>query len=273
MPSICEEREFLEKDSASEEILIFDVAGKGWGGRRACCGDRRGNRLRRWLDLCGADRVRSCGSGRDRLGLAGDRRSGLRGPEVGLGCSSNQRIRATPRVEASLKRKRSIASGTRPPPEPLRTSEGVIEIRRIVQWPSRGVHPRGVAAQPGSLCRQSRGFYLRENPLREERSRGPPLIMPANSISRLSFSGVRVASMDWRTSRPIGRPVRRAFFRSSSSSSSGRRMVSVLLIRQHCNTFLKWAAGAGLCWLFVDVVNSFRVKPAKIGPSPYKEGF
>src|ERR1700683_2430328 len=72
--------------------------------------------------------------------------------------------------------------------------------------------------------------YSRENPLRDETSRGPPLITPANSSNGFFSSREREFSTAWRTTRPTGSPVRRDFWRSRSISSCGRRTVIVLLI-------------------------------------------
>jgi hypothetical protein len=55
---------------------------------------------------------------------------------------------------------------------------------------------------------------LHENPLRDETSRGPPLIMPANSSRGLLPSRDRKASKALRTTRPTGSPVRRDTCRS-----------------------------------------------------------
>lgn len=78
--------------------------------------------------------------------------------------------------------------------------------------------------------------YSRENPLRDETSRGPPLITPANSSSGFFSSRERELSTACRTTRPTGNPVRRDFWRSRSIRSGERRTVIVLLICQDCNT-------------------------------------
>src|SRR5216684_95953 len=80
------------------------------------------------------------------------------------------------------------------------------------------------------------GVHPREKPLREETSGGPPLITPAYFLQGCSGSLESAVSRDSRTTRPTGRPVRRDFSRSRSSNSSGRRIVSVLLIVNYCNT-------------------------------------
>src|ERR1700680_3590781 len=65
-----------------------------------------------------------------------------------------------------------------------------------------------------------------ENPLRAERSGGPPLITPAWRRNR--FPPLDLAfSICSRTSRPIGIPVRREVSFSQERSSSVRRIVSV----------------------------------------------
>jgi hypothetical protein len=81
------------------------------------------------------------------------------------------------------------------------------------------------------------GIHFREYPLREERSGGPSFRTPAYFFHAWFPSGCKVASNDSRTTLPMGIPVRLDFSRSLSNNSSGRRIVSVLLIWQYCNTY------------------------------------
>src|SRR6266567_5314799 len=79
-------------------------------------------------------------------------------------------------------------------------------------------------------------IYFLEKPLRDDRSGGPPLIVPAWRINNCFPLRSLAASSLSRTRRPTGMPVTREVSRSHSSISSGRRIVSVLLIWQKCNT-------------------------------------
>src|ERR1700730_10765606 len=76
----------------------------------------------------------------------------------------------------------------------------------LVVFPGQGHQQAGIGD----------GLHPREKPLREERSGGPPLITPAYflqgcSLLSLSLSLESALSSDSRTTRPTGRPVRRAF--------------------------------------------------------------
>ncbi len=95
-------------------------------------------------------------------------------------------------------------------------------------------------SRPVSAIASIWNIYFRENPLRDDKSRGPPLMIPTYFLhggsSFVSGSSDSAFSRDWRTILPAGSPVRRALSRSRSITSLVRRIVSVLLIWQNCNT-------------------------------------
>src|SRR5271165_6082572 len=114
------------------------------------------------------------------------------------------------------------------PPDLLRDLRRPIVI--LVVFPRQSNQKTGVGD----------GLHRREKPFRVETSRGPPLMMPTYFL-QASFllagaSCERPFSTNWRTTRPTGSPVSRAFSRRRSRSSCGSRMLSVLPIRQDCNT-------------------------------------
>lgn len=79
----------------------------------------------------------------------------------------------------------------------------------------------GMGLDPGE------GAYRRENPLREERSGGSPLIAPTCRMNRCLPLLDLVASRCHRMSRETGTPVRREASRSHSKSSSVTRIVNL----------------------------------------------
>ena len=85
-------------------------------------------------------------------------------------------------------------------------------------------------------------------------------MVPAYFIQAGSFSFPKVDSNDSRTTLPTGKPVRRDFSRKRFSSSSESRIVSVLLIRQYCNTPVLWECPGSLSCQTPDAYPAIRMQ-------------